>query len=133
MGGFGVWQTAITYSNKFAALIPVAGGIEPVGRVSDEDRAVLSPQFIAAADSPDPYTAFSEKLKQIPVWIVHGSKDEAIPVEGARKIAAALKAAGDTDVNYSELDGVGHGSLVPAFSDPRLFEWLKNKRRNLTQ
>jgi predicted peptidase len=128
MGGFGVWQTAITFPNKFAALVPIAGGIEPVGKVSDKDRAILSAQVTAAADSPNPYAAFAERLKQIPVWIVHGSTDEAVPVEGARKIAAALKAAGNQDVNYIELEGVGHGSIVPAFSDPHLFEWLTNRQ-----
>ncbi|HTK37348.1 MAG TPA: prolyl oligopeptidase family serine peptidase, partial [Pyrinomonadaceae bacterium] len=55
MGGFGTWQTALTHPNKFAALVPVAGGIEPVGTVSDEDRKLLSPQVTAAAAAPDPY------------------------------------------------------------------------------
>jgi len=133
MGGFGVWQTAITHPNKFAALVSVAGGVEPLGSVSDEDRAILSPQVIAAASASDTSRAFAEALSNLPVWVVHGADDKSVPVEASRKLVDALKAAGDADVNYSELDGVGHGSLVPAFSDPRLFEWLKNKRLNSTQ
>jgi len=125
MGGFGTWQVAITHPDKFAALVPVAGGIEPMGKVSDEDHALLSPEVTAAASSPDPFRAFAEALRAMPVWIVHGNKDDAVPVEQSRRIAEALKAAGDTDVNYVELDGVNHASVKPAFSDPKLFQWLE--------
>jgi predicted peptidase len=129
MGGFGVWQTAISYPNKFAALISVAGGVEPVGTVSDEDKALLSPQVTAAASAPDTNRAYAEALSKLPVWVVHGSEDRSVPVDGSRKLVAALKAAGDPDVNYVELEGVGHGSVVRAFSDPKLFEWLAKQKR----
>ena len=130
MGAYGTWQTAVTFPTKFAALVPVAGGIVPLGEVSAEDRALLSPAFTAAAAAPDPYRAVAEVLRATPVWIVHGAEDKSVPVEGARKIAAALKAAGDPHVNYVELEGVGHGSVIKAFSDPKLYEWLA-ERRNL--
>lgn len=127
MGGFGTWQTALTYPNKFAALVPVAGGIEPVGTISEEDRKLLSQPVIAAAAAPDPYRAYAQTLAKTPVWVVHGADDEAVPVDGARKIVAALKAAGDRDVNYTELEGVGHGSVAIAFADNKLAEWLKKQ------
>ena len=124
MGGFGTWQMAIAHPTKFAALVPVAGGIEPLGEITAEDRAILSPQVTAAAAAPDPYKAYAEALAKTPVWIVHGNKDAAVPVEQSRKIVEALKSAGDADVNYNELVGVGHGSVVAAFSNAKLFEWL---------
>ena len=128
MGGFGVWQAAITHPDKFAALVSVAGGVEPVGEVSDEDKALLSPQVTAAALAPDTPRAYGEALKSLPVWVVHGSKDESVPVTESRKLVEALKAAGNSDVNYVELEGVGHGSIVQAFSDPKLFEWLSQRK-----
>jgi predicted peptidase len=124
MGGFGTWQTALTYPKKFAALVPVAGGIEPLGEVSAEDRMLLSPQVRAAAAAPDPYQVYAIALAKTPVWVVHGAQDEAVPVDAARKIVTALKAAGDPDVNYIELEGVGHGSVGIAFGDRKLSEWL---------
>ena len=127
MGGFGTWQTALTYPNRFAALVPVAGGIEPVGTISDEDRKLLSQQVITAAAAPDPYHAYAQALAKTPIWVVHGADDEAVPVDGARKIVAALKAAGDKDVNYTEIEGVGHGSVAIAFADNKLAEWLKKQ------
>ena len=129
MGGFGVWQTAITHPNKFAALVSVAGGVEPLGRISDEDRALLSAQVIAAATATDTNRAYAEALSKVPVWVVHGADDKSVPVDASRKLVDALKAAGDRDVQYVELQGVGHGSVVPAFSDPKLFEWLAKQHR----
>ena len=124
MGGFGVWQTAITYPDKFAALVSIAGGVEPMGVVSAEDKALLSPQAAAAASAPDTVRAYAEALHKLPVWVVHGSNDESVPVDQSRKLVNAFKAVGDPDVNYTELQGVGHGSLIPAITDPKLFEWL---------
>ena len=131
MGGFGVWQTAITHPEKFAALVSVAGGVEPLGRVSDEDKAILSPQVTAAAAAPDVNRAYADALHKLPVWVVHGNKDEAVPVDASRKLVEALKVAGDPDVHYVELDGVGHGSVVQAFGDPKLFTWLAGKSLNI--
>jgi predicted peptidase len=128
MGGFGVWQTAITYPDKFAALVSVAGGVSPLGQVSEEDRALLSPQVAAAASAPDVDRAYAEALSPIPAWLVHGSDDHAVPVEASRNLAKALREAGDKDVNFIELTGVDHGSIVQAFGDPKLFEWLSRQR-----
>ena len=130
MGGFGAWQTAITYPNKFAALVPIAAGIEPVGEVSDADRALLSPQVSTAVAAPDAYRSYAEALSNTPVWVFHGENDEAVPVEGARKIVEAMRAAGNQDVNYTEFKNVGHGSVWMAFSDPQLFDWLSKQRLN---
>ncbi|HEY2867789.1 MAG TPA: PHB depolymerase family esterase, partial [Pyrinomonadaceae bacterium] len=53
MGGFGAWQTAITYPWKFAAIIPVAGGVEHIGEPSEHEKALLSAQAAAAASAPN--------------------------------------------------------------------------------
>lgn len=129
MGGFGVWQTAVTYPDKFAAAVAVAGGVEAVGAVDPKDAQLLSPQATAAATNPDPFKAYAEALRTLPVWLVHGADDTAVPTEQSRKLAAAFKAAGDPDVNYFELAGVGHGSVDLAFGDANLFIWLAKQRR----
>ena len=131
MGGFGVWHVAITHPDKFAAVVSVAGGMAPIDTSSDDDRSLLSPQTAAAAASPDPHKAYTEMLGKMPVWIVHGAEDQSVPVEASRKIVAALKAAGDADVNYVELEGVGHDSVGQAFSDPRMGEWIMKQQKGL--
>ncbi len=129
MGGFGVWQTAITYPGKFAAIVPIAGGVEPVGEISDKDRSILSPQVAAAAASGDTYKAYAAALARTPVWIVHGSEDKVVPVAGSRKMFSSLRAVGNPAVVYKELEGVGHGSVNNAFSDPELVKWLSERHK----
>jgi predicted peptidase len=128
MGGYGTWQTAVTYPGKFAALVPIAGGIVPNGPVSEEDKAILSPRVRAAADSADPYDSFADAIGNTPVWIFHGAADDIVLAEGSRKMAEVLKARGNTNVNYTAFAGVGHGSLMKALTEPALYEWLAQQR-----
>ena len=127
MGGFGVWHTAIAHPDKFAALIPVAGGVAPLGVLSSSDQSLLSPQVSEAAAAPDVFQTYATVLKDVPVWIVHGDKDDSVPVEQSRNMAAALRNAGAKDVNYWELPGVDHASIGNAVRDEKLFEWMKQK------
>lgn len=124
MGGFGVWQTAVTYPNKFAALVPVAGGIEPQGPLAAEQKAMLSPAVRKAADSEDPYKAFAAAIGNTPVWVFHGAADNVVSVEGSEKIVAALKDNGNPNVRYTAIANVGHDSVATAFNNPELFDWL---------
>ncbi|MEO8649629.1 MAG: prolyl oligopeptidase family serine peptidase [Acidobacteriota bacterium] len=129
MGGFGVWHTAIAHPDKFAALVPVAGGVEPLGVIDDKDRSLLSPEVVDAASSGDTYKAYAAVLTKTPAWIVHGADDGTVPVAASRKMFAAMQASGDPSVVYKELKGVGHGSVTTAFRDPELVKWLADRRR----
>lgn len=129
MGGFGAWQTAITLPYKFAAIVSVAGGVEPLGEISDEDQRLLSKEVRAAAASSNTYQAYAEELSAIPAWLVHGAKDESVPVDASRKLSEALKAAGNKDVHYRELENVGHASLNDTFIDPELTTWLLKQHK----
>ena len=124
MGGFGAWQAAVTYPHKFAAVVPVAGGILPVGQPSEEDKALLSPAVRAANQKSDVYKAFADAIGDTPVWVFHGAQDEAVPVEGARKMVETLKVAGNPNVKYTEFENVGHGSVINAFTESGLYNWL---------
>lgn len=128
MGGYGTWQLSVAHPGKFAALVPIAGGIVPNGRVSDEDMALLAPRVRAAAESVDPYRAFANELKNVPVWIFHGEADEVVRPEGSRKMAEALKAAGNTHVKYTEFAALGHDAIGKTLREPGLFEWLTQQR-----
>ena len=129
MGGYGAWQAAVTYPNKFAAIVPIAGGILPNGQPSEEDKALLSPEVRLASERPDVYNAFAQAIGNTPVWVFHGSQDEAVPVEGARKMVEALHKAGNPNVKYTELENVGHGSVTAAFTEPTLYDWFVQQQR----
>jgi len=80
----------------FAALAPICGG-------GDEAQA--------------------QRLAAIPIWAFHGADDAAVPVIRSQRMISAIRAAGRP--RYSELEGVGHNSWTPAYSDPEgLIPWI---------
>ncbi len=121
MGGYGTWALAAKYPDRFAAIAPVCGGIRrPV-------RPGVPPQ---APDEPgvDPYAAAAQKIGKIPTWIFHGGADPTVPVAESRKMAEALKAAGN-DAKYTEYEGVGHNSWDRAYNELDFPVWLLSQHR----
>ena len=117
MGGYGTWQLTLEQPTRFAALVPVCGGLRRP-RVNTRLR-------VTAIDTEDgdPYTSAAERLRTVPVWIFHGGADPVIPVTESRKMAEALKRLG-APVRYTEYPGVGHNSWDPAYAEPDLWQWL---------
>jgi predicted peptidase len=117
MGGYGVWQFAIDHPARFAALVPICGGVH--GPSDWPELRVNLP-----ADSKgDPYAEVARLIGKTPVWIFHGDADDSVPVEESRHMAAALKAAG-ANFKYTEYPGVGHNSWDKAYAEPDLVSWL---------
>ena len=96
MGGVGTWGAIAAHPERFAAAVPVCGIWQP-------------------EDAP--------KMARVPVWAFHGDQDNAVPVEGSRKMIAALKAAGAAP-RYTEFPGVGHGSWDAAYATDAMWDWL---------
>jgi len=116
MGGYGSWALAAAYPNKFAAVVPICGGIltpDDARKQADSDRI--------------PYLEAAKKIgTKLPIWVFHGDADPDIPVSESRHMVEALKAAG-ADVRYTEYPGVGHKSWDKAYADPELMTWLLSK------
>jgi predicted peptidase len=74
-------------------------------------------------DDAKSYEEVARKIGKTPVWIFHGDADQSVPVEGSRKMNAALKAAGD-NVRYTEYPGVDHNSWDKAYAEPELMKWM---------
>lgn len=118
MGGYGTWDFALREPHRFAALVPVCGGI-----VGPDRRPSL--QVSAVAGLADPFTETARRLRDVPVWIFHGARDDLVPPEQSRRMAAALKAAGSEDARYTEFPDANHNSWDPAYSQtPELWTWL---------
>ncbi|HZY89547.1 MAG TPA: prolyl oligopeptidase family serine peptidase [Gemmataceae bacterium] len=101
MGGYGTWDLLARQPKLFAAAAPVCGG-------GDESTA--------------------EKIAQLPIWVFHGDKDNAVPVARSRTMVEALKKAGGHP-KYTEYPGVGHNSWDKAYADPELMKWLFAQKR----
>ena len=66
-------------------------------------------------------TADAERLRHLPIHIIHGKLDWMFPVETARQARDALKAAG-ADVTYREIDNLSH--TYPREMNAVILKWL---------
>lgn len=121
MGGYGTWVLAFEDPERFAALVPVGGGIVP-----PRGRALR--QVPGTLEAADPYAATAARLKRVPSWVFHGAEDPTVPVSESRRMVEALRSAG-ADVRYTEYEGVGHNSWDRAYAEPELWRWLFSQRR----
>ena len=123
MGGYGTWELALMQPQRFAALVPVCGAVKPPG----DERALYVTQV---ANEADPYAAIAGQLHEVPVWIFHGARDDAVPPADDRRLIAAFKAAGAEDARYTEFPEVGHNAWDPAYAQtPELWRWLFAQKR----
>jgi predicted peptidase len=123
MGGFGTWDLAARHPGRFAAVVPVCGGIAVPDKLIQEHPEVAPFQ---RPDAPASYSEAARKLGSTPVWIFHGAADDVVPVEQARKMNEALKASSG-EVRYTEYPGIGHNSWDKAYAEPELMAWLLSK------
>lgn len=127
LGGYGTWQIAAANPGKFVAMVPVAGGVVGEWPIKPEDRAAIIPEVGAILDSPEPYKALAKAIGKTPTWVFHGAKDDAVPVEFPRKMVATMKETGNSNVKYTEYENEGHLIFGKSFSEPGLFEWLREQ------
>jgi predicted peptidase len=106
MGGYGVWQLAVTDPRRFAALVPIAGGYT--------DQSFLDNLGI---------------FKDMPIWVFHGAFDSSVPMYMDKLIVKTLRGIGN-DVRFTLYEDAGHQETWErAYSDPALWEWLLQQKR----
>jgi hypothetical protein len=106
-GGIGTYLIGLNHPDLFAALIPMAAAL-------DEELFPLL-----------------DNARNIPVYIIHGSQDEVMPVSIARDISTYLRNAG-YPVIYREHDRVhplAGGHFFPREELPPLLQWLPGQTR----
>jgi len=118
MGGYSTWDLAAKYPHRFAAFVPVCGGITGPKMLPQIGVSLARDPSVA-----DPYAETARRIGNTPVWIFHGDADPAVPVEESRKMYAALLAV-HANVKYTEFPGVGHDSWLKAYAEPNFVTWL---------
>ncbi len=101
MGGFGTWDMLIRHTDTFAAGMPICGG-------GDASQA--------------------KKLKNVPIYTIHGDADGIVPVDGTREMVNAIKNAGGTKITYYEVAGAGHDVWTIPGTDMKYFNWLFSQK-----
>ena len=102
LGGFGTWATATAYPDTYAAIAPICGA----GRPATVDR-----------------------IKHLPIWVVHGDKDPAVPVQRSVEMVEALKAAGAKDVQFTRYPDKAHDVWTVTYDDPKFYAWMLSHSR----
>ena len=102
-GGTFCYVTGLDSASPFTHLAPVA--------------ATFHPLMAEVADA--------ERLRGLPVYLVHGRLDWMFPVQVARQTREALMAAG-ADVTYRELDDLSH--CYPREMNAAILHWLNGER-----
>ena len=107
-GGIGAWVIGMHDAPLFAGIAPMASGLDHV----------MMP--------------FLANLRSTPIYIIHGAKDQVMPVEFSRAITQELTKLGYPFV-YREHDRehpMAGGHYFPREELPELITWLNAQRRN---
>jgi hypothetical protein len=101
LGAMATWTWAMSNPERFAAIFPEDG----VGQ---------------------PYRA--ARLRNVPVWVIHGEKDATFPPGLAEQMVSAVRAAGGMAV-YSLLKGAPH-NIPPWFNGQPVTDWCLEHSRS---
>ena len=99
MGGYGTLALSIKNPKLFSAIIPICGGVD-IKNFFD----ILN-------------------LKNLPIWLFHGDKDEVIPLENSQSIYKVLKPV-NKNIKLTVYKGVDHNSWDRAYDDNELYKWM---------
>ncbi|HTG33244.1 MAG TPA: dienelactone hydrolase family protein [Thermoanaerobaculia bacterium] len=104
MGGSAVWDALTLRPELFAAAVPIAGVPPP------RDEA--------------------PRIAQIPILIVHGTRDTENPIDLDRAMHAALRSAGARRVRFREYEGLDHNVPPDMILGTWWREWLFAQQRS---
>jgi len=74
-----------------------------------------------------PITAWSAKLVQLPLWLVHGTADTIAPIGESQDLIRAIRTAGGQP-RVTWVEGADH-SILKMYDEPDIFDWLAKQKR----
>lgn len=98
LGGYGTMDFAAAYPDKIAAAMALCGGC------SAKDKSGLG---------------------RMPLWIIHGTGDRAVPVKQSQTVVKQLQDTNnDKRLRFDWLRGASHGALARILYMRKTYEWL---------
>jgi predicted peptidase len=67
-------------------------------------------------------------LKHLPIWVVHGAKDEIIKLDRSEELVERLKRC-NGNVRFTVYPDAGHDAWTRTYENPELYDWLLQHRR----
>lgn len=102
MGGFGTWSLLAAAPERFAAAIPICGGGNP---------------------------GIAGKIKDLPIWVFHGAKDDVVKASYSERMVQALKDAGAEKVKFTLYPDAKHDAWTATYNNPEVWDWLLKQKR----
>lgn len=99
-GGWAAWNLALSYPDKFAAIVPISGFVDLI-----ELESVC-------------------KIATIPTRIFHGLLDDVVKVDYAITVYKELKKCNAKDVQLTIFDDAGHDSWTRVYDNPEIYDWM---------
>jgi predicted peptidase len=99
MGGYGTYIVAMDFPERFAAIVPLCGGMND----SDTSRVC--------------------NLSRVPIWTFHGTIDDKVSIGETERIVNGLKSC-KGDVRFSRLTDKGHDIEYLYETKPEIYKWL---------
>ena len=99
-GGWAAWNLALSYPDKFAAIVPISGFVDLIELES------------------------ACKIANIPTRIFHGLLDDVVKVDYAISIYKELKKCNAPDVQLTIFDDAGHDSWTRVYDNPEIYDWM---------
>ena len=101
MGGFGTWELAEKFPDRFAAIAPVCGGGNP---------------------------AEAARLSKLPIWTFHGQLDTTVPAFLTQNMVAAIQKAGGAP-HLTIYPNAKHDAWTQAYATDALYTWMLAQQR----
>jgi predicted peptidase len=93
--------------------------------------ALQQPEMFAAIAPLSAYLSSPldmKRIKDVPVWAIHGADDTLVPLSVGRKpVDALIKAGGN--IRFSVLANHDHDVWTDTYSDPQFYDWLLQHQR----
>lgn len=98
LGGFGTFEFVGTYPEKVAAAMALCGGSNLKSHCG---------------------------LNTVPLYILHGTADRAVPISRSQEVVKAMAECGDTSLlRFGKLPGQSHSALAKIFYIKETYQWL---------
>ena len=98
LGGYGTMDFVGTYPEEVSAAMALCGG----GNVK-----------------------MAESLAKVPLWIMHGKKDAAVPHSESEKVYNAIQNCCENNLTrFSSFPNYGHGEFARVFYAKQMYDWL---------
>jgi len=130
MGGHGTWHIGLTFPGIWAAIAPSAGWVSfwsYAGKQLQSQPDPLREVFNRASASSNTLSLMNN-TRQFGVYVLHGDKDDNVPVEQARIMRDTLGKF-HPDFCYYEEPGAGHWWGNQCVDWPPLFDFFKHHKR----